>query len=129
MIIGIPKEIKNNEYRVAMTPSGTKTLVNNGHLVYIQAGAGVQSGLNDEEYLEQGAQILPTIEAVYGRAQLIVKVKEPIAQEYALIKEDQVVFTFFHFASSETLTRAMIESGLCALPTKQLKPLSTNYPY
>ncbi|NLB02992.1 MAG: alanine dehydrogenase, partial [Bacteroidales bacterium] len=94
MIIGIPKEIKNNEHRVAMTPSGTKTLVNNGHQVYIQAGAGVNSGFADDEYLEQGAQLLPFIEDVYARAQLIVKVKEPIAQEYSLIKKDQIVFTF-----------------------------------
>ena len=111
MIIGIPKEIKNNEHRVAMTPSGTKTLVNKGHQVYIQAGAGVNSGFADNEYLEQGAQILPFIEDVYARAQLIVKVKEPIAQEYSLVKKDQIVFTFFHFASSETLTLAMIKSG------------------
>ena len=112
MIIGIPKEIKNNENRVALTPAGAQELVKRGHTVYVQATAGVNSGFADEAYTAVGAEILPTIGDVYARAEMIVKVKEPIAPEYKLIRKDQLVFTFFHFASSEALTRAMIASGI-----------------
>lgn len=111
MIIGIPKEIKNNENRVGLTPAGAQEFVKHGHIVYVQATAGVNSGFPDSEYEKVGAKILPTIEEVYAIAEMIVKVKEPIAPEYSLIKKDQVVFTYFHFASSEPLTKAMIESG------------------
>ena len=104
MIIGVPKEIKNNENRVALTPSGAMELIRRGHEVYIQSTAGVNSGFKDEDYIEQGAKILPTIEEVYAIAEMIVKVKEPIEPEYKLIKRDQLVFTYFHFASSEPLT-------------------------
>jgi len=119
MIIGIPKEIKNNENRVALTPAGAHELTKRGHKVYIQATAGVNSGFPDEAYVAVGAEILPTIEEVYTRAEMIIKVKEPIAPEYKLIRKDQLVFTYFHFASSEALTRAMIESGAvcCAYET------------
>ena len=110
MIIGVPKEIKNNENRVGMTPSGVFELVKNNHTVYIQSTAGEGSGFFDQDYLEAGANILDSIEEVYAIAEMIVKVKEPIAQEYPLIKEGQVVFTYFHFASSEALTKAMIKS-------------------
>ncbi len=110
MIIGVPKEIKNNENRVAMTPAGVAELVHNGHTVYVQHTAGEGSGFGDEEYIAAGAQILPTIEAVYDIAEMIVKVKEPIEPEYKLIKKDQVVFTYFHFASDRELTDAMIAS-------------------
>ena len=103
MIIGIPKEIKNNENRVALTPAGAQELVKRGHTVYVQATAGVNSGFADEAYTAVGAEILPTIGDVYARAEMIVKVKEPIAPEYKLIRKDQLVFTFFHFASSEPL--------------------------
>lgn len=111
MIIGIPKEIKNNENRVGLTPAGAQEFVKHGHTVYVQATAGVNSGFPDSEYENVGAKILPTIEDVYAIAEMIIKVKEPIAPEYSLIKKDQVVFTYFHFASSEPLTKAMIESG------------------
>lgn len=111
MIIGIPKEIKNNENRVGLTPAGAQEFVKHGHTVYVQATAGVNSGFPDSEYENVGAKILPTIEEVYAIAEMIIKVKEPIAPEYSLIKKDQVVFTYFHFASSEPLTKAMIESG------------------
>lgn len=110
MIIGVPKEIKNNENRVAMTPAGVAELVHNGHTVYVQHTAGKGSGFADDEYIAAGAQILPTIEAVYDIAEMIVKVKEPIEPEYKLIKKDQVVFTYFHFASDRELTDAMIAS-------------------
>lgn len=126
MIIGIPKEIKNNENRVALTPAGAMELVRRGHKVYIQSTAGVNSGFKDEDYVAQGAEILPTIEDVYAIAEMIVKVKEPIEPEYKLIRKGQLVFTYFHFASSEPLTRAMIESGAicCAYETVERKDRS-----
>ena len=112
MIIGIPKEIKNNENRVALTPAGARELVKRGHKVYVQATAGVNSGFADDAYTAVGAEMLPSIEEVYARAEMIVKVKEPVAPEYKLIRRDQLVFTFFHFASSEPLTRAMVDRSL-----------------
>lgn len=119
MIIGIPKEIKNNENRVALTPAGVRELTRRGHKVYVQASAGANSGFPDDAYAAMGAEMLPTIEEVYARAEMIVKVKEPIAPEYKLVRRDQLVFTYFHFASSEALTHAMIDSGAvcCAYET------------
>ena len=111
MIIGIPKEIKNNENRVGMTPSGVKELVKHGHKVYVQHTAGEGSGFADDEYVKVGAEILPTIEATYAAADMIVKVKEPIEPEYKLVKKGQLLFTYFHFASDRELTVAMLESG------------------
>lgn len=115
MIIGVPKEIKNNENRVAVTPAGVSEFVKHGHTVYVQSTAGNGSGFSDEEYKNAGAQILPTIEEVYSIAEMIVKVKEPIEQEYSLIKENQLLFTYFHFASYEPLTHAMIKSNAVCL--------------
>lgn len=110
MVIGVPKEIKNNENRVSMTPSGVYELNKLGHRVYVQSGAGLGSGFSDGDYENVGALILESIQDVYAIADLIVKVKEPIREEYELVREGQVVFTYFHFASSEELTRAMIDS-------------------
>ncbi|WP_341221637.1 alanine dehydrogenase [Polaribacter atrinae] len=110
MKVGIPKEIKNNESRVGMTPAGVFELTKRDHTVYVQSTAGEGSGFFDADYIKVGATILPTIEEVYSQSEMIVKVKEPIASEYPLIKEDQIVFTYFHFASCEPLTKAMIES-------------------
>ena len=119
MIIGIPKEIKNNENRVGLTPAGAQELTKRGHKVYVQATAGENSGFPDAAYTAVGASILPTIEDVYATAEMIIKVKEPIAPEYKLIRRGQLVFTYFHFASSEPLTHAMIDSGAicCAYET------------
>jgi len=111
MKVGIPKEIKNNESRVGMTPGGVFELIKNNHEVFVQSSAGENSGFLDEAYENAGAVILKTIEEVYAVADMIVKVKEPIEKEYSLIKKGQIVFTYFHFASSEPLTKAMIESG------------------
>ncbi|NJK82633.1 MAG: alanine dehydrogenase, partial [Saprospiraceae bacterium] len=108
MIIGVPKEIKSNENRVGLTPAGAFELTKRGHQVHIQSTAGEGSGYSDDDYKNVGALITPNIETTYEIAEMIVKVKEPIAQEYDLIKEGQLVFTYFHFASSEELTRAMI---------------------
>ena len=114
MKIGIPKEIKNNENRVGATPAGVNELVAHGHTVYVQHTAGEGSGFCDEEYVKAGAQILPTIEEVYAAAEMIIKVKEPIAPEYPLIREGQVLFTYFHFASDLELTEAMInDKAIC----------------
>lgn len=108
MIIGVPKEIKNNENRVAATPSGVAELTKRNHTVYVQSTAGIGSGFSDDDYINAGAKILPTIEETYAIAEMIMKVKEPIESEYELIKEDQLLFTYFHFASYEPLTKAMI---------------------
>ena len=126
MIIGVPKEIKNNENRVGMTPAGVQEMTKHGHTVYVQATAGVNSGFSDDVYIAAGAKILPTIEEVYAIAEMIVKVKEPIASEYALVRKGQLVFTYFHFASSEPLTKAMVESGAvcCAYETVERKDRS-----
>ena len=110
MIIGIPKEIKNNENRVSMTPAGVKELVGHGHTVCVQHTAGLGSGFSDDQYKAAGAKIVPTIADVYAVADMIVKVKEPIAQEYPLVRKGQVVFTYFHFASDRELTDAMLAS-------------------
>jgi alanine dehydrogenase len=115
MIIGVPKEIKNNENRVALTPAGAMELTKRGHEVYVQTTAGLGSGFEDHEYTAAGAQLLPSIEAVYEKAEMIMKVKEPIEQEYNLIKKDQLLFTYFHFASYEPLTKAMIDRGATCL--------------
>lgn len=111
MIIGIPKEIKNNENRVGCTPAGVKELVKAGHEVYVQATAGMGSGFSDDEYIAAGATILPTIEDTYAKAEMIIKVKEPIAPEYPLVKKGQLLFTYFHFASDRDLLDAMLASG------------------
>ena len=110
MKIGIPKEIKNNESRVGMTPAGVFELIKNQHTVYVQKGAGTGSGFFDADYVEAGAIVLDTIEEVYESSDMIVKVKEPIAEEYPLIQSHHVVFTYFHFASSDILTKAMLKS-------------------
>ena len=115
MVIGVPTEIKNNENRVALTPAGVTELRKHGHTVYVQVNAGAGSGFEDEEYIAAGAVMLPTIEAIYGIAEMIMKVKEPIHSEYDLIKENQLLFTYFHFASSEELTRAMLAKGAICL--------------
>ena len=125
MIIGIPKEIKNNEKpELDWTNLGfgyheTPALTKRGHKVYVQATAGANSGFPDKDYVAAGAELLPTIEEVYAKAEMIIKVKEPIEPEYKLIRQGQLVFTYFHFASSEPLTRAMVESGAicCAYET------------
>ena len=115
MTVGIPKEIKNNENRVALTPAGAKELVKRGHTVYVQRTAGEGSSFPDAAYEAAGAQLLPTIEDVYRRAEMIMKVKEPVAPEYPLVRKGQLLFTYFHFASDKALTLAMMKSGAVCL--------------
>lgn len=128
MIIGVPKEIKNNENRVGMTPSGVAEVVKHGHTVYIQHTAGINSGFPDEAYTAVGAQILPTMEDVYATAEMIVKVKEPIAPEYKLIRKGQLLFTYFHFASDKELTLAMIENGSVCLAYETVEKADHSLP-
>ncbi|MBK8818100.1 MAG: alanine dehydrogenase [Saprospiraceae bacterium] len=128
MIIGVPKEIKQSENRVALTPAGALEFVKRGHIVYVQSTAGVGSGFEDEEYVEAGARILPTIEEVYGIAEMIIKVKEPIEKEYALVKPNQLLFTYFHFASYEPLTKAMISSNAICLAYETVEAIDHSLP-
>ncbi|WP_299452407.1 alanine dehydrogenase [uncultured Microscilla sp.] len=128
MIIGVPKEIKQNESRVALTPAGVTEMLNHNHTVYIQTQAGEGSGFSDEAYKDAGAQILPNIEAIYDIAEMIIKVKEPIASEYKLIKENQLVFTYFHFASSEALTKAMIDNKSICLAYETVEKADRSLP-
>jgi alanine dehydrogenase len=128
MIIGVPKEIKNNENRVAVTPAGAAAFIKNGHQVYIQKSAGLGSGFADEDYIKVGATLLDTIEEVYAIAEMICKVKEPIAQEYPLVKENQLIFTYFHFASSEALTKAMIASKAICLAYETVEKKDRSLP-
>ncbi len=115
MKVGIPKEIKNNENRVGMTPVGVAELTCRGHEVSVQHTAGEGSGFSDEAYVAAGARILPTIEAVYRECDMIVKVKEPIEPEYELVRPGQLLFTYFHFACEKELTDAMLKSGAVCL--------------
>ncbi len=128
MIIGVPKEIKNNENRVALTPAGVAEFKKHGHHVYVQQSAGENSGFSDKAYSDAGAELLPTIEAVYEIAEMIIKVKEPIASEYPLIKKDQVLFTYFHFASGEALTHAMIDREAVCLAYETVEKSDRSLP-
>ena len=128
MIIGVPTEIKNNENRIALTPGGTLELTKRGHTVYVQKDGGFGSGFTNQMYIDAGAHILDTIEEVYEVAEMIMKVKEPIEAEYKLIKKDQLVFTYFHFASYEPLTHAMIESGAVCLAYETVESADRSLP-
>lgn len=121
MVIGIPKEIKDSEFRVAMVPAGVEMLTKAGHTVLIEAGAGKGTGIADGEYAQAGARILPDAQSVWGESDMIVKVKEPLPQEYPLIRRGQVIFTYFHFAANEGLTRAMVNSGAVCIAYETLQ--------
>jgi len=115
MKIGVPKEIKNNENRVSLTPGGAHTLVQQGHTVYVETQAGINSGFSDEAYKKAGAQLLPAAKEVFATADMIIKVKEPIPVEYNLIRPNQLVFTYFHLAADRELTEAMIQTDAVCL--------------
>ena len=110
MKIGVPKEIKNHEYRVGLNPASAKELLLHGHEVIIETGAAAGIGVSDEVYADMGVKVVDAAEPIFAESDMIVKVKEPIASEYELAKEGQVIFTYFHFASSEKLAKAMIQS-------------------
>lgn len=115
MIVGIPKEIKDQEYRVAVVPSGVRQLVQHGHKVIVETNAGVGSGFTDEQYINEGAEIAQTPQEVFERAEMIIKVKEPLKPEFPMIKSSHIIFTYFHFASSRELTENMMKTGAVAI--------------
>src|SRR5437016_2206984 len=127
-VIGVPKEIKTDEYRVAMIPVGVEELTRAGHKVLIQAGAGQGSGIGDDLYRENGAEIVAGAEDIWKRAELIVKVKEPLPQEWPCLRPGQILFTYFHFAADEELTRAVMKSGITAIAYETIKDARGNLP-
>jgi alanine dehydrogenase len=128
MLIGVPHEIKRDEYRVAMLPVGVEELTRAGHQVLIETGAGIGSGLADAEYAAEGAEIVASAAEIYARAELIVKVKEPLPAEYPLIRRGQTLFTYFHFAASRELTEAMLASGATCLAYETLRDAQGRLP-
>ena len=128
MIVGIPKEIKVDEYRVALVPVGAEELVEHGHRVLVEEGAGSGSGIADEEYVRAGAELVEGMEAIYKRADMVVKVKEPLPEEYPHLREGQIIFTFFHFAASSTLTKALISSRAVALAYETIRDEKGGHP-
>ena len=128
MIVGVPKEVKQDEYRVAMVPAGVEELTRAGHTVLIQTGAGSGSGITDEQYTATGAQIVATDAEVWARGDLIVKVKEPMRDEWPRMRAGQTVFTYFHFAADELLTRAVMESGITAIAYETIKDAKGTLP-
>ncbi|HEX3649554.1 MAG TPA: alanine dehydrogenase [Pseudonocardiaceae bacterium] len=115
MKIAVPREIKNNEYRVALTPAGAHELTSRGHDVYVEAGAGIGSAIEDEEYLSAGAKVLAEADDVWSEAELVLKVKEPISAEYPRLRDGLVLFTYLHLAADRALTAALLESGTTAI--------------
>ena len=115
MLVGIPKDIKNNEFRVSTTPAGVHALVVAGHTVFVEKSAGLGSSISDEEYVKAGATILDTADEVWAKSEMIIKVKEPIAQEYSRMREGQILFTYLHLAASRECTDAIIQSGITAI--------------
>ncbi len=128
MIVGVPNEVKSDEYRVALTPNGVEELVRAGHTVLVQANAGIGSGIADDHYAAHGAAIVPTAADVWTRAELIVKVKEPLPAEWPHLRGGQTVFTYFHFAADEQLTRAVMESGITAVAYETIKDANGHLP-
>ncbi len=128
MKIGVPKEIKENEYRVGLLPVGVESLVAGGHSVFIEQKAGVGSGILDEEFKRSGAQILDSAADVFNEADLIIKIKEPQKEEYDYLKKGQILFTFFHFAASQSLTQAMLDKKIIALAYETLESESGELP-
>jgi alanine dehydrogenase len=128
MIVGVPKEVKTDEYRVAMIPVGVEELTRAGHKVLIQAGAGQGSGIADERYAMHGAEIVASAEEIWQRADLMVKVKEPLPKEWPAMRAGQIVFTYFHFAADEPLTRAVMKSGITAIAYETIRDVNGHLP-
>ncbi|GAA1314502.1 alanine dehydrogenase [Streptomyces sanglieri] len=126
--VGIPREVKNNEFRVAITPAGVHELVRHGHQVVVEENAGAGSSITDEEYVAAGAQILPTADEVWATADLLLKVKEPVAEEYHRLRKDQTLFTYLHLAASRECTDALIESGTTAIAYETVETASRALP-
>lgn len=128
MIIGIPKEIKTDEYRVSLIPVGVEEMLKHGHTVLVEKGAGLGSGVYDQEYKRAGANLVDDPREIYDRAQLVMKVKEPLPEEYTFLREDQVVFTFFHFAASKILTDAVLKAGGIAIAYETIRDKYGQHP-
>ncbi len=128
MIVGVPKEIKADENRIGVVPAGVEALSRRGHQVLIQDGAGVGSGISNKQFEAVGAKVVPDTEALYGEAEMIMKVKEPLEPEYELITDDMIVFTYFHFAADETLTRAMIDRGAACVAYETVRLANGSLP-
>jgi len=128
MIIGIPKEIKPDESRVALIPVGVEEMVKHGHTVIIEKGAGLGSGISDQEYKKAGAKLVNSPKEIYDKAQFIMKVKEPLPEEYHFLKEDQIIFTFFHFATSRELTDAILKSKVIAIAYETIRDEHGKHP-
>src|SRR6059036_2418011 len=128
MIVGVPKEIKTAEHRVALVPAGVESLVGDGHSVLVEQGAGIGSGFADEAYRAAGATVVPKAADVWTKAEMVVKVKEPIEPEWPCMRKGQVVFTYFHFAASEPLTQAVINSGIVAIAYETVQLPSGDLP-
>src|SRR2546423_11360804 len=128
MIVGVPKEIKTDEYRVAMIPVGAEELTRAGHRVLIQSGAGQGSGISDEQYSQNGAEIVADAAQIWQRADLVVKVKEPLPAEWPSMRAGQILFTYFHFAADESLTKAVMKSGITAVAYETIKDARGNLP-
>jgi alanine dehydrogenase len=127
-VVGVPREIKTDEYRVAMIPVGVEELTRAGHRVLIETGAGQGSGISDEQYAANGAAIVPEAAAIWGQADLVVKVKEPLPSEWPLLRPGQILFTYFHFAADEALTRAVMESGITAVAYETIRDAQGGLP-
>jgi alanine dehydrogenase len=128
MIIGCPAEVKNNEFRVGLIPAAVHVYCDRGHTVYMQKGAGQGSGITDQEYIDAGAKILDTAEEVWKKAEMIVKVKEPLPEEYDLMQPEQLVYTYFHFAADEKLTKACLDRKITALAYETVQEDNGNLP-
>lgn len=128
MIIGVPKEIKSDEYRVAIIPAGVEEMQKRGHTVIVEKGAGSGSGIPDQEYEQAGAKLVDEPGEIYDKAQLVMKVKEPLPSEYPLLKECQIVFTFFHFAASKQLTDAARKAKVVAIAYETIRDEQGRHP-
>jgi alanine dehydrogenase len=128
MIVGVPREIKLDEYRVAMIPAGVEELTRHGHRVLVERGAGLGSGIYDEQYVQNGAEIVETATALFERAELVIKVKEPQPSEYLLLRRGQILFTYFHFAADESLTRSVLETCVTAVAYETLRGRTGDLP-
>src|SRR5580693_6311293 len=121
MIVGVPKEIKQDEYRVAMLPVGVEELTRAGHKVLVERGAGLGSGISDELYKSNGAELVNSPAEIFGQAELVVKVKEPQPREYSLLRSGQILFTYLHFAADASLTQRVLETGVTAVAYETLR--------
>lgn len=128
MLIGVPKEIKSQENRVALVPAGVREFVSRGHKVVVEAGAGLGSGFSDDQYKAAGAEVEPDVKKIWAASDMIMKVKEPITPEYSMVREGQIVFTYFHFASSEELTHAMVKSKCIAIAYETVEKTDRSLP-